>query len=63
MRRLFIPLTDEEFTAIKAAAAAKKLTVTSLVRKALKLPVAKRGRPAKDHVHEFTKGIAKDDKG
>lgn len=47
MPRLFIPLTDEEFAAIKAAAAAKKITVTSLVRKALKLPAAKRGRPVK----------------
>ena len=47
MPRLFLPLTDEEFAAIKAAATAKKITVTSLVRKALKLPVAKRGRPAK----------------
>ena len=47
MRRIFLPLTDEEFAAVKAAAAAKKLTVTSLLRKALKLPVAKRGRPVK----------------
>ena len=48
MRRLFLPLTDEEFATIKASASAKKITVTSLVRKALKLPAAKRGRPKKE---------------
>ena len=45
MPRLFIPLTDEELAWIKGAAAAKQVTVTSLVREALKLPPAKRGRP------------------
>ena len=33
---------------VKAAADAKCLTVTGLVRKALKLPKAKRGRPKKE---------------
>ena len=47
MPRIFLPLTDEEFAAIKAGAAAKQITVTSLVREAHNLPVAKRGRPAK----------------
>jgi len=56
MPRLFIPLTDEEFAAIKAAAAAKKITITSLVRKALKLPVAKRGRPAKNESPDYKGG-------
>lgn len=48
MRRIFLPVTDEEFATIKAAAAAKQITVTSLVREALNLPAAKRGRPAKE---------------
>ncbi len=48
MPRLFLPLTNEELAAVKAAAAAKQVTVTSLVREALKLPAARRGRPAKE---------------
>jgi len=62
MPRIFLPLTDEEFTTIKESADAKQVAITSLVREALGLPVAKRGRPAKNPIHDATKGIAKDGK-